>query len=1073
MAGLVFGLAGAAIGAQAGYGAVGWMIGSTIGNLLFPQSLPDVNNQGPRVSDLKVQSAGYGAPLPYVRGAMRLSGTIIWAKPLREVANTTTEEVGGKGGPSQTVTQTEYRYFADFALALCDCSDGPIAGVRRIWINGELVYNVSDTASGATIIASNERWGGLRVYLGTESQPVDDLIAADVGASSAPAYLGVAYLVFESLDVTKWGSIPKIDVEVVVDGSFGVQDLYWGGLSYTINNPPEVWLSRGRGEVWMSDVTGSKVVVMNTETHAIETITSLPSNATPQSYLDEESGIFWVGGGTDNPIYAIDMATRTERFRWPNTGTNITVLAATQDRVLVLWASRWDYGTWSSVGWVPLVQISGAGATIWPAFVATDGKFWGANSAGVYGINDAGYTHYAAPANEINSRLAYDSTRQCAYYLAKHATELVKLDLATGAYTVLNASLTGVSLHYDEPSDRIILVGAAGSVKVVKVDGTVETTYTFTPDYSPANQGLVFGYAHGVLYCVSSGNITEYRLGVISDSAPQLSSVVAAICARAGLEAGDIDVTALAADTVAGYAVTRNGTARSALEPLMVAYQFDGVESDRKIKFVKRGGAVAQVIAADELGVVMDGEDPAARVEVTSRLETELPREVRVTYVDAEADYAENVQYARRLAAASIDVQSISLPIKLTAAQAQRVARMVLFGSWAAREGVEFRTTNRFLHLEPTDVVQLVDGALVYTVRAEGKAENRSLVRWRGATEDVAVYDQDASGVSAPTPTSTVAGIGATMLRLLDIPLLRPQDDDVGMYVAAAGALSGWRGCELWRSNDGTTYTSTGVRITSPTPMGVTVTELPNFSGGGVVDEHSTVRVTLMPGAGELASVTYDEFLAGEQAALIGDEIVLFREAVLVAGSTYDLSGFLRGRAGTERFMDSHAAGDRFVLLSASSLVRVPMSIGDAGVVRHFKAVTFGQSLLQTTPTRITFENVGKRPLAPLHLEAGRDADSKVWTIKWRRQSRLAQGWNDYVDTPVGEAALSFDLEIYSDASFTVLKRTVSGIGDETYQYGYDDQFTDFGMWPTTLNLRVYPVSAGFGRGLAAEGTLT
>lgn len=1070
MAGIVFGLAGAAIGAQAGYGALGWMIGSTIGNLLFPQSLPDVHNQGPRVSDLNVQSAGYGRPLPYVRGAMRLSGTIIWAKPLREVATTTTQEMGGKGGPSQSVTQTEYRYYADFALALCE---GPIAGIRRLWINGELVYNVSDDASGATIIASNERWGGLRVYLGTETQLVDDLISADVGASSAPAYLGVAYLVFEGLDVTKWGAIPKIDAEVVVDGSFGVQDLYWGGLSYTINNPPEVWLAKGRGEVWMSDVTGSKVVVMNTETHAVETITGLTSNATPQAFMDEDAGIFWVGGGTFDPIVAIDMATRTELFRWANTGTNITVLAATQDRVLVLVAARWDYGTWSAGGWVPLVQINGAGATVWPGFVANDGKFWGANSARVYGIDDAGFIQYNAPANEINSRPAYDSTRECIYYFAKHATELVKLDLATGTFTVLNNALTAVSLHYDAPSDRIIVVGAAGSVKVVKVDGTVETTYSFTPDYSPANQGLVFAYAHGVLYCVSSGNITEYRLGVISDSAPQLSTVVAAICARAGLEAADIDVTALVSDTVAGYAVTRNGTARAALEPLMIAYQFDGVESDRKIKFVKRGGAIAEVIPADELGVVMDGDEPAARLEVTSRLETELPREVRVTYVDAEADYAENVQYARRLAANSIDVQNLSLPIKLTAAQAQRVASMVLFGSWAAREGVEFRTTNRFLYLEPTDVLQLVDGTLVYTVRAEGKAESRGIVRWRGATEDVAVYDQAGGGVNAPTPTATVAGIGATMLRLLDIPLLRPQDDDVGMYVAAAGALSGWRGCELWRSNDGTTYTSTGVRVTSPTPMGVTLTELPDFTGGNIVDEHSTLRVTLTPGSGELASVTYDEFLAGEQAALIGDEIVLFRDAVLVAGSTYDLFGFLRGRAGTERFMGAHAAGDRFTLLSPSSLARVPMSLGDQGVVRHFKAVSFGQTLIQTAPTRITFQNVGKRPLAPLHLEAGRDADTKIWTIKWRRQSRLAQGWNDYVDTPVGEGSLAFELEIYSDATFTVLKRSVSGIAAETYQYGYDDQFTDFGFWPTTINVRVYQVSAEFGRGLAAEGTLT
>ncbi len=40
--------------------------------------------------------------------------------------------------------------------------------------------------------------------------------------------------------------------------------------------------------------------------------------------------------------------------------------------------------------------------------------------------------------------------------------------------------------------------------------------------------------------------------------------------------------------------------------------------------------------------------------------------------------------------------------------------------------------------------------------------------------------------------------------------------------------------------------------------------------------------------------------LAGANAALVGDEIILCRDAVLIAPGTYRLFGFLRGRLGTD-----------------------------------------------------------------------------------------------------------------------------------------------------------------------------
>jgi hypothetical protein len=148
------------------------------------------DREGPRLSELAVQTSTEGAGVAIVYGRMRVTGQIIWAARFRETSQTR-KSGGGKGGPKTT----EYRYSLSFAVGL---ADGPIGGVGRIWANGEPF----------------ERAGAvMRVYTGGETQAPDPLIAAIEGA--APAYRGLAYVVFEDLDLTPYGErIPNLSFEV-------------------------------------------------------------------------------------------------------------------------------------------------------------------------------------------------------------------------------------------------------------------------------------------------------------------------------------------------------------------------------------------------------------------------------------------------------------------------------------------------------------------------------------------------------------------------------------------------------------------------------------------------------------------------------------------------------------------------------------------------------------------------------------------------------------------------------------------------------------------------------------------
>ena len=208
MAALVLSVAGAAAG-NAVFGPAGAIAGRLIGALAgnaIDQVLFATHReralQGPRLADLEVMASTAGAPIPRVYGRARLAGQVIWATNLQEVKNTSsqTTQTGGKslggGGSTVTTKTTTYSYFANLAVGL---SEGPIGAVMRVWADGKEL-----DLSGLSV----------RTYTGDEAQTPDPLIVAKEG--DAPAYRGLAYVVFERLPLENFGNrIPQLSFEVM------------------------------------------------------------------------------------------------------------------------------------------------------------------------------------------------------------------------------------------------------------------------------------------------------------------------------------------------------------------------------------------------------------------------------------------------------------------------------------------------------------------------------------------------------------------------------------------------------------------------------------------------------------------------------------------------------------------------------------------------------------------------------------------------------------------------------------------------------------------------------------------
>jgi hypothetical protein len=300
----------------------------------------------------------------------------------------------------------------------------------------------------------------------------------------------------------------------------------------------------------------------------------------------------------------------------------------------------------------------------------------------------------------------------------------------------------------------------------------------------------------------------------------------------------------------------------------------------------------------------------------------------------------------------------------------------------------------------------------------------------------------------------------------MNINMLSDADNDAGFYAAANGANTAWRGASLLRSSDGGASFAVVGAFDTPATMGTTVNALGQFAGGNIPDEINSLTVSLR--YGELSSVSYASFINGAQSALVGDEIVCFRDATLNFDGSYTINGLLRARRGSAYAMTGHAAGERFVLLAGAAIKRIADVSASIGAERLYKAVTFG--LADAAPQAFTNVGAGLKPYAPANPGGGRDAAGNL-LLTWVRCNRIGGEWRDGVDVPMSEESERYEVDIFSDNSFTAVKRVLLASSTQA-EYTAAQQVTDFGVVQGQVYLRVYQMSAIVGRGYAASKTI-
>ncbi|MFO1152741.1 MAG: phage tail protein [Rhodospirillales bacterium] len=572
-----------------------------------------------------------------------------------------------------------------------------------------------------------------------------------------------------------------------------------------------------------------------------------------------------------------------------------------------------------------------------------------------------------------------------------------------------------------------------------------------------------------------------------------LGKIVADLCERSGLLPTDYDVTQLG-DAVRGYLVARPTTARAPIEQLALAYFFDGVESDGKLVFRKRGMAPNFAIAEDDL--LVSNHDSAALSERRTQ-EVELPERVTIRFTDFARDYNASTQMIRRITHPVPTMHTknqlvFELPIATVADEAKRWAHAHLHAAYNERSQFEFSLPARFLGLEPTDVITLsLNDGTVLTVRVTAVDIGVDFtLKVTAVSQEMALYQSAITGDTGLGGVSdAIAVVGGTLALFPDLPLLRDGDaagDTVHrQYFWAGGYADGWPGAIVYRSADGVGFSYLAkVPKSQAIRYGLAETALPPPASPWATDTDNALDVVMLRGAEYLASISDDELLGGGNAALLFNpdtslgEVIQFRDVEALGDDRYRLRTLLRGRRGTDIFCGLHRSGEYLILLDATAqMVSLPLT--DRGALRQFKVATPGQALESVVPKPRRFRGFDLMPYAPVHLTAVAAGSPQDITLSWIRRTRIGGEWmSGLSEVPLSEATEAYEVDILTSASDATVKRTLTAAAPAPGSspgvvYPNAQIVADFGAVPASLSVAVYQMSAVVGRGFPRVATLT
>lgn len=426
--------------------------------------------------------------------------------------------------------------------------------------------------------------------------------------------------------------------------------------------------------------------------------------------------------------------------------------------------------------------------------------------------------------------------------------------------------------------------------------------------------------------CWARGHWVNGKLGLTS-----LKAIIQELSLKSDVSL-DFIIAENLRDFVDGLIISNQDTAKEVINLLKSVYFFDTYERDGKLCFVKKMDA--EIVEIEEEYLVSPDKKQNLLIKKASLYE--LPKSIAVHYFNYLFDYQLSLESSSNNCYLAQQFVNLHLPIVISPQKAKNIADITLQETLYGQLIYEFTLLPSLLSIKPGDVIHLKnDKALVIAMRVISSVIKVGRVNQiKAISIKQNIYDQQNSQNFKQESILFCRDHfdpGYTDLVCLRLPKLPYQVYSSGIYLGVIGGDMDWRGAEVLCPDNNILYFSSSVTY-------------------GVVENFSDDYLQLFLFNSELFSKSEQELARYSNLALIGEEVIQFKNAEFQGNNRYRLSGIKRNMFGSKEDFSK-----RFILWD-NKLQHFALSEEEKTKKQEFIVTSIGHNIDQAI--KIVSENV-------------------------------------------------------------------------------------------------------------------
>ncbi|MGF1674787.1 MAG: phage tail protein [Rivularia sp. (in: cyanobacteria)] len=545
------------------------------------------------------------------------------------------------------------------------------------------------------------------------------------------------------------------------------------------------------------------------------------------------------------------------------------------------------------------------------------------------------------------------------------------------------------------------------------------------------------------------------------------------VISAAGIESGDY-INEIPNYYVRGYLITRNGESYydsiQGLLQVSFSYVTQDLQGRLAIRSFNRGAIPVATYSIDDL-IPFQSNGGLVSYSRAEQTPERIPGKFTLKFLGYNTDEERESVTQYGVKGNRTNDISLDVPVVLTSDQASSIAKkLILQQELLLQNQYKAILPSRFLGDFVIGDYVVIDNIDMQITKKDKGADCSFAIE--AVPYQLSIYDNDYSFPTSPRtePVREDTTSIPTELYIVESPLVRDFHPEIGFYL-----FCNKPNATIFMSADsGSTFSPIG-SVSDAAYIG----DCTSILGGGVratsIDRVNTLTITFTNG--DIDALTQEQFLGNNTLLYIAKqnidgiwegELIAYQDALLISGTTYQISILKRGLQGTEKFINTHTAGEKcFVMISPEfNAQRVEGALNLLNNPLQFKIQEATWQDFASLPA-FNYTPIGRslEPFAPSPVVSFRDTSNDdlvfLWWYRGRYNNQLRNGGNSLV---VDGVLLTYRFRIYNGLS-VIRVSSFDSIPASGYRYTAEQQIEDFGSIQDTVTVDITQVSQ-----LVAEG---